>query len=85
MEPRVRDGDSLVVDYRAIDLVSGKVYVLSFQGEVYVKRIFKRPDGGLTIRSDNPDKALYPDMELNQSDVAHVQIIALVVAVSGAI
>ncbi|MPW17910.1 hypothetical protein GCT13_13420 [Paraburkholderia sp. CNPSo 3157] len=85
MEPRVRDGDSLVVDYRATDLISGKVYVLSFQGEVYVKRVFKKPNGGLTIRSDNPDKAMYPDMDIDPNDFPNLQIIALVVAVSGAI
>ena len=83
MEPRVRDGDSLVVDYRATELVSGKVYVLSFQNEVYVKRIFKQPSGGLIIRSDNPDKALYPDMEIAPEDVPKIQIIALAVAISG--
>lgn len=85
MEPRVRDGDSLVVDYRATELSSGKVYVLSFQGEVYVKRIFKKPNGGLIVRSDNPDKALYPDLDIDPEYVSNVQIIALVVAVSGAI
>ncbi|MEM5384168.1 S24 family peptidase [Paraburkholderia phymatum] len=85
MEPRVRDGDSLVVDYRATDLISGKVYVLSFQGEVYVKRVFKKPNGGLSIRSDNPDKAMYPDMDIDPNDFPNLQIIALVVAVSGAI
>ncbi|MBB5444620.1 MULTISPECIES: S24 family peptidase [unclassified Paraburkholderia] len=85
MEPRVRDGDSLVVDYRATELMSGKVYVLSFQNEVFVKRVFKKPSGGLTIHSDNPDKGTYPDMEIDPSDVEHIEIIALVVAVSGAI
>lgn len=85
MEPRVRDGDSLVVDYRATDPISGKVYVLTFQNEVFVKRVFKKPNGGLTIHSDNPDKGTYPDMDIDPSDVLHVQIIALVVAVSGAI
>lgn len=85
MEPRVRDGDSLVVDYRATDLVSGRPYVLSFGGEVYVKRVFKMPGGGLSIRSDNPDKVLYPDVNITSEDMRDVEIIALVVAVSGAI
>lgn len=84
MEPRVIDGDSLVVDYKATQLIDGKVYVLAYQHEVYVKRLFKRPGGGLTIRSDNPDKARYPDIEVLPADAEHVQIIARVVAVSGA-
>lgn len=84
MEPRVIDGDSLVVDYKAKQLIDGKVYVLAYQNEVYVKRLFKKPGGGLTIRSDNPDKARYPDMDVPPSDMEHVEIIARVVAVSGA-
>lgn len=85
MEPRIRDGDSLVVDYKSIELISGKAYVISFGGEVYVKRLFKLPGSGLSIRSDNPDKALYPDMVLTRENAQDVEIIALVVAVSGAI
>jgi phage repressor protein C with HTH and peptisase S24 domain len=73
-----------VVDYKATNLIDGKVYVLAYQNEVYVKRLFKRPGGGLTIRSDNPDKARYPDMEVLPADAEHVEIIARVVAVSGA-
>ncbi|MDR5815825.1 S24 family peptidase [Caballeronia sp. LZ033] len=84
MEPRVVDGDSLVVDYKAKQIIDGKVYVLAYQNEVYVKRLFKKPGGGLTIRSDNPDKARYPDMDVPLSDMEHVEIIARVVAVSGA-
>lgn len=83
MAPRIMDGDSLVVDYRATELLSGKVYVLSYQNEIYVKRVFKKPSGGLTIRSDNPDKALYPDMEIEPDDIPKIEIIALAVAISG--
>ncbi len=84
MEPRVIDGDSLVVNYKATELVDGKVYVLAYQNEVYVKRLFKRPGGGLSIRSDNPDKTRYPDVDISAEESGHVQIIARVVGVSGA-
>lgn len=84
MEPRVIDGDSLVVNYKATQLVDGKVYVLAYQNEVYVKRLFKKPGGGLSIRSDNPDKTRYPDVDIEAEEAALVQIIARVVGVSGA-
>lgn len=84
MEPRVLDGDSLVVDYKATNVLDGKVYALAYQNEVYVKRLFKKPDGGLRITSDNPDKVRYPDMDLTLEQVQYVQIIGRVVAVSGA-
>lgn len=84
MEPRVLDGDSLVVDYKATNILDGKVYGLAYQNEVYVKRLFKKPDGGLRITSDNTDKVRYPDMDLNVEQVQYVQIIGRVVAVSGA-
>lgn len=84
MEPRVLDGDSLVVDYKATAVLDGKVYALAYQSEVYVKRLFKKPDGGLRITSDNPDKIRYPDMDLTAEQVQLVQVIGRVVAVSGA-
>ncbi|MCA8017766.1 XRE family transcriptional regulator [Burkholderia metallica] len=85
MEPRLIDGDSLVVDYKATNIIDGKVYALAYQGELYVKRLFKMPGGGLTIRSDNPDKARFPDMIVAPDDMHHVEIIARVMGVSGAV
>ncbi|MCM2537684.1 hypothetical protein NDN94_07565 [Burkholderia glumae] len=84
MEPRVLDGDSLVVDYKALHVLDGKVYALAYQNEVYVKRLFKKPDGGLRVASDNADKVRYPDMDLSAEQVEYVQIIGRVVAISGA-
>ncbi|WP_454826067.1 LexA family transcriptional regulator [Paraburkholderia xenovorans] len=85
MEPRLIDGDSLVVDYKATQLVDGKVYAIAYQSELYIKRLFKRPGGGLLVRSDNPDKTRFPDMNLSAEDVQHVQVIARVMGVSGAV
>lgn len=85
MEPRLIDGDSLVVDYRANNIIDGKVYALAYQGELYVKRLFKTPDGGIIIRSDNPDKARHPDMVVPPAGMHHVEIIARVMGVSGAV
>jgi phage repressor protein C with HTH and peptisase S24 domain len=85
MEPRILDGDSLVVDYKETWITSGKVYALTFASEFYVKRLFKKPEGGVRIVSDNPDKTRYPDWEVAPEALHNLQIIARVIAVSGAV
>lgn len=85
MAPRVEDGDSLVVDYTAREIVSGKVYVLTFSGELFVKRLFRAPHGGVRIISDNSDKSRYPDWEVSPDQLDGLKVIARVVAVSGAL
>jgi hypothetical protein len=85
MEPRLIDGDSLVVDYKATRIIDGKVYALAYRGELFIKRLFKMPSGGLRVQSDNPDKVRFPDMNLSLDDVEHVEIIARVMGVSGAV
>lgn len=57
MEPRIQDGDVLLIDVSDRDIKDGKAYALR-NGELRVKRIFRRFDGKLTLKSDNP---LYPD------------------------
>jgi phage repressor protein C with HTH and peptisase S24 domain len=81
MEPRINDGDSLLVDRNQKTMTDGRVYVLRFGDEVRVKRLFKRPDGGLIIRSDNTDH--YPDVIVTAEEMQHVEIIGRVVHVSG--
>jgi phage repressor protein C with HTH and peptisase S24 domain len=81
MEPRINDGDSLLVDRNQKTVTDGRVYVLRFGDEVRVKRLFKRPDGGLIIRSDNT--ASYPDIVVTAEEMQHVEIIGRVVHVSG--
>jgi phage repressor protein C with HTH and peptisase S24 domain len=85
MAPRVEDGDSLVVDYKATNVVSGKVYALTFSGELFVKRLFRMPTGGVRIVSDNPDKTRYPDWDVLPEQAENLSVIARVVGVSGAI
>lgn len=86
MEPRLLDGDSIVVDYCQNDtIIDGKVYVLVINDEVKVKRLFKAIGGGLIIRSDNPDKNTHPDLNVRAEEMMHVRIVGRVVAVCGGI
>jgi len=85
MAPRIEDGDSLVVDYASRDIASGKVYALTFGGELFVKRLFRSPAGGVRIVSDNADKSRYPDWDVPPEQMDNLNVIAKVVAVSGAL
>lgn len=85
MEPRVLDGDSLVVDYCQTHVSEGKVYALAIEGEVFVKRIHKEIGGAFRISSDNPDKSKYPDKFIPAELTDQVQIIGRVIAISGGI
>ncbi|WP_246038608.1 S24 family peptidase [Chitiniphilus eburneus] len=81
MEPRICDGDSLVVDYRKSDIRDGKVYALIWQGEFYIKRLLKEAGGGVVLHSDN--EAKYPARRIPAEHLDELQIIGRIVAVSG--
>jgi len=54
MEPTIRDGELLLVDTDATGIQSGRVYVIAVDEDLLVKRVIKRVDGSLLIKSDNP-------------------------------
>lgn len=65
MEPTFSDGSVLLVDRGASTVKTDGVYVLSKSDELYVKRVQRHMDGGLTIRSDNP---AYGDVTLSSDE-----------------
>lgn len=77
MEPRIYDGDTLMIDKSQTSVADGKVYALTYGEEVRVKRLYRRPDGGLLIRSDNASH--YPEFSVSATDLSHIQIIGRVV------
>ncbi|UXY14441.1 helix-turn-helix transcriptional regulator [Chitiniphilus purpureus] len=83
MEPRICDGDSLVIDYKQTAIQDGKVYALSWQGEFFVKRLYKEPGGVIVLHSDN--EAKHPERRLLPEHLGELQIIGRVVAVSGGV
>jgi len=52
MEPLFRAGDTLLVDASDTEILDGKIYVVSFQDELLVKRIQKEP-AGIWLCSEN--------------------------------
>jgi phage repressor protein C with HTH and peptisase S24 domain len=53
MEGTFNDGDVLFVDVGVREVRMDSVYVFALREELFVKRLQRRPDGGLTIISDN--------------------------------
>jgi phage repressor protein C with HTH and peptisase S24 domain len=53
MSPTIDEGDLVLVDLRDPRFRHDGVYVLRTSGELSIKRIQRRPDGKLIIRSDN--------------------------------
>ncbi len=65
MEPLFSEGDTLLVDKSDVDLMDGKIYVVTLGDELRVKRIHKSVNG-LILRSENPR---YPDIPVEGPDL----------------
>ena len=57
MEPTLRNGDTILVDKQDKEVHEGKIYLVSFQEQLLIKRLFHSVNG-LILRSDN---AMYID------------------------
>ena len=81
MEPSIYAGDALLVDRGQREVQDRNVYVLRYGHEIRVKRLFKRPDGGLRIVSDNTNG--FPEEVVTAAEMEHIEIIGRVVERSG--
>jgi phage repressor protein C with HTH and peptisase S24 domain len=76
MEPTISDGDVLLIDRASTEPRSGKVYAIQRpDGSISVKRLVQPFAGGWVVRSDNPDKTLYPDEPISADDLQQIEII----------
>jgi phage repressor protein C with HTH and peptisase S24 domain len=80
MEPRIQDGDGLVIDRSQTDVQDGRVYALWYDGGERVKRLYRLPGGGLRIASDNP---AFAPIDLQHDSLARITILGRVVHVAG--
>lgn len=53
MEGTFADGDVLLIDRGVNEVRTDGIYALAIDNEVYIKRVQRRLDGGLTLISDN--------------------------------
>ncbi len=66
MQPTFNPGDYLFVNPGETEIITGSVYVISCDGDIYVKRIKKQPfEDSLTLYSDNPE---HEPMEIKDRD-----------------
>lgn len=84
MEPRIHAGDTLLINRGETDVRDGRVYALRYGQELRVKRLYRRYDGALILRSYNRES--YPDETIPVDTPSNlVEIIGRVVWVGGEI
>ncbi|MFD1384305.1 S24 family peptidase [Rhodanobacter aciditrophus] len=77
MEPTITNGDSLLID-RTQNIVGsdGGIYVINYEGELFVKRVQKLLDGRVAVTSDNHH---HMSIEISKHDLDRLTIIGRVV------
>ena len=60
MEPTIPDGCSVLIDTAGTELRDGKIYLISSEDELLVRRAIRDPEAGWLPLSDNPDKRAWP-------------------------
>ena len=73
MSPTIEDGQVLLVDNSAIQPQSTKIYIICIDGQLYIKRLVNLYDKWV-MRSDNPDKSSYPDIEISADTMSEVDV-----------
>lgn len=61
MEPTFYDKDLIIIDRDRNAIINGKIFILIYEDELYVKRVFKMPNNKIILKSDN---IFYPDIEI---------------------
>jgi phage repressor protein C with HTH and peptisase S24 domain len=59
MEPRLNDGDTVIINTADAKPVDGDVFAINYEGELLIKRLV-RDDGDWWLSSDNSDAIKYP-------------------------
>ena len=75
MNPTIRENDIIFVSTQDIEVQDNRIYVLRYDDEIRVKRIFKRRGEKILLRSDN---TIYPDEEVSTQD-KDIQILGKVI------
>lgn len=76
MEPTLRSDDLILTDVRRSELENNALYVLQFDNDLIVKRIQKKINGNVIVKSDNPN---YADEELDQLTAQSLHVVGKVI------
>lgn len=71
MSPTIENLDFVFVDRSICRVIRDGIYVVSYSGEIFIKRIQRQISGGLLLISDNTK---YPPMLIEPSDLDRVKI-----------
>jgi phage repressor protein C with HTH and peptisase S24 domain len=77
MSPYLMDHDVAMIDTGQVDQIQDNhIYAIEHSGDVRIKRLSKRFDGGVLIRSDAPG---YPEESLSAKDAKSLRVIGKLV------
>lgn len=62
MSPTINNGDTIWVDMSKENIKDGKIFVFEYGGLFMCKRLYRLPNNGLRVVSDNAD--VYPEWEI---------------------
>lgn len=85
MGPRIANGDTVLVRTDDKRLSDGVVYAINYDGDARCKRIERKVDGGIVLKSDNYNDPNGAPEVIPQDMVEQINVIGAVVAVSGLI
>ncbi len=54
MQPSLLHGDEIIIDRQVCRVDVSGIYVIALRGDLLVKRIQRKLDGSLVVKSDNP-------------------------------
>ncbi len=72
MAPALDHGDTVVIDISRTTVRDDTLFALVYAGELYIKRLFRLPGGGVALHSDNPR---HPSRELTGAQLAELHIL----------
>ena len=72
MEPGIRHGDTLLIDQSVREAAPSFIMAVGHEENIYIKRLKKDRDGGLTLVSDNP---LYRPVRLAGDELDSFRVI----------
>lgn len=72
MSPTLNDGDTVLIDTERTSVRDDRVFAVAYAGQLYIKRLFSLPGGGLELRSDNPR---HPNREVSGHDLDSLQVL----------
>lgn len=76
MAPAVCDDDTIVIDLTHTQVQDGGVYAIGWGQELYLRRLFRLPGGGLELRCDNP---VHSNREVSAEDAQKIRILGKMV------